>query len=66
MLKLFVSGTRNELKSFRKWLGRTNKIPPFYIIKCKKDFTQNPNNEKYCRLEADFWVPEKKKEKSHV
>jgi hypothetical protein len=66
MLKVWVFGTRNDLKTFRKWLDRTNKLPPYYNIKCKKDFSPNPKNERSYRLEAEFWVPEKKKEKSHV
>ena len=32
MLKLQISGTKNELKSFRKWLLRATKILPKYQI----------------------------------
>lgn len=61
MLKLKVSGTKNDLKTFKKWLERTKKIPPFYDVKCNPDFFQNPKNEKYYRCEADLLIPSEKR-----
>lgn len=41
MLKLKVSGTKNDLKSFRKWIVRAVKILPKYQIIDDPVFKQN-------------------------
>ena len=57
MLKLRVSGTKNDLKSFRKWLSRATKILPKYEVKDDPEFKQNSKDGKYYRYEADLMKP---------
>ena len=57
MLKLKVSGTRNDLKSFRKWLARAVTILPKYQISDDPVFKQNGKEGKYFRYEADLLRP---------
>ena len=46
MLKLKVSGTKNDLKSFRKWLSRATKILPKYEVKDNPEFIPNSKDGK--------------------
>ena len=57
MLKLKVSGTRNDLKSFRKWLRRAATILPKYEVLDSTEFKQNSRDGKYYRYEADLLKP---------
>ena len=57
MLKLRVSGTKNDLKSFRKWLKRATTILPKYEVKEDPEFKQNSKDGKYYRYEADLLKP---------
>ena len=57
MLKLKISGTKNDLKSFRKWLSRATKILPKYEVKDNPVFIQNSKDGKYYRYEADLMKP---------
>lgn len=57
MLKLKVSGTKNDLKSFRKWLARAVTILPKYRIEEDPVFKQNGKDEKFYRYEADLLRP---------
>ena len=57
MLKLKVSGTKNDLKSFRKWLRRASIILPKYDISDNPEFKANSKNGKYYRYEADLMKP---------
>ncbi len=61
MLFMRISGTKNDLKTFQKWLDRTKKIPPYYEISVKPEMKRNPKDEKYYRLEASLLVPSDKK-----
>ena len=57
MLKLKISGTKNDLKSFRKWLARAATILPKYEINDNPEFIQNSKDGKYYRYEADLVKP---------
>lgn len=57
MLKLRISGTKNELKSFRKWLLRATKILPKYQINDDPVFKQNRKESIYYHYEADLLKP---------
>ncbi len=57
MLKLKVSGTKNDLKSFRKWIVRAVKILPKYQIIDDPVFKQNGKEGIYYRYEADLLKP---------
>ena len=57
MLKLKVSGTKNDLKSFRKWISRAMVILPKYKIGNDSDFKENSKDGKYYRWEADLLKP---------
>ena len=57
MLKLKVSGTKNDLKSFRKWLARSATILPKYRIEDDPVFKQNGKEEKYYRYEVNLLRP---------
>ena len=57
MLKQKVSGTKNDLKSFRKWLVRAATILPKYRIEDDPVFKQNGKEEKYYRYEANLLRP---------
>lgn len=50
MLKLRVSGTKNDLKTFQRWLERiTDNANAKFELGEQKEPKQNPNNEKYYR-----------------
>ena len=50
MLKLRVSGTENDLKTFQRWLERiTDNANAKFELGEQKEPKQNPNNEKYYR-----------------
>lgn len=57
MLKLRISGTKNDLKAFRKWLLRATKILPKYQINDDPVFKQNGKESIYYRYEADLLKP---------
>lgn len=57
MLKVRVSGTRNDLKGFRKWLFRAAKILPKYEVLDNPEFKQSSKDGKYYRYEADLMKP---------
>ena len=57
MLKLKVSGTKNDLKSFRKWITRAMVILPKYKIDKESDLKVNSKDGKYYRWEADLLKP---------
>lgn len=61
MLKLRVSGTKNDLKTFQRWLEKiTDNANAKFELGEQKEPKQNPNNEKYYRYEADLLGPIKK------
>ena len=61
MLKLRVSGTKNDLKTFQRWLERiTDNANAKFELGEQKEPKQNPKNEKYYRYEADLLGPIKK------
>ena len=61
MLYLRVSGTKNDLKTFQKWLKKaTANIKKFELGK-ETEFIQNPKNEMYYRYEAELLGPLKPK-----
>lgn len=53
MLKLKVSGTKNDLKSFRKWLARAATILPKYRIEDDPVFMQNGKEGGYAHQYLD-------------
>ncbi len=57
MLKLRISGTKNDLKTFQKWLKRVSKNDPKFDIREDPEFKQNLKNEKYYRYEVDLLGP---------
>ena len=57
MLKLKVSGTKNDLKTFRKWLKRAAFILPKFEVRDDPVFKQNSKDGKYYRYEADLIKP---------
>ena len=57
MLKLKISGTKNDLKAFRKWLLRAAKILPKYQINDNPVFKQNGKDSIYYHYEADLLKP---------
>ncbi|MCR4813432.1 MAG: hypothetical protein K5879_01240 [Lachnospiraceae bacterium] len=57
MLKLKISGTKNDLKAFRKWLTRAATILPKYKIVDDPVFKPNGKDEKFYRYEADLIRP---------
>ena len=57
MLKMRVSGTKNDLKSFRKWIGRALEILPKYKMDRETEFKTNSKDGKYYRWEADLLNP---------
>ena len=57
MLKLKVSGTKNDLKSFRKWITRAMVILPKYKIETETDFEVKSRDGKYYHWEADLLKP---------
>ena len=61
MLKLQISGTKNDLIAFQRWMKRAGKIPPNFYIDGKPELTQNPKSEKYYRYKADVLIPLNKK-----
>ena len=59
MLILRVNGTKNELKSFQKWIERSiedQKTRRYEIVKITK-IEQNPKDKKFYRMEVDLWKP---------
>lgn len=46
MLKMRVSGTKNDLKSFRKWIGRALVILPKYKMDRETEFKTNSKDGK--------------------
>ncbi len=63
MLKMRVSGTKNDLKSFRKWIGRALVILPKYKMDRETEFKTNSKDGKYYRWEADLLNPLKEEKK---
>ena len=57
MLKLKISGSKNDLKGFRKWIGRALVILPKYKIGRDTEFMPNSKDKKYYRWEADLLRP---------
>jgi len=57
MLKMRVSGTKNDLKSFRKWIGRALEILPKYKMDRETEFKTNLKDGKYYCWEADLLNP---------
>ena len=61
MLRLQVSGTKNDLIAFERWMKRAGKIAPYFYIDGKPELKQNPKSEKYYRYRADVLIPLNKK-----
>ena len=61
MIKLQISGTKNDLIAFQRWMKRAGKIPPYFFIDGDTKLTQNPKSEKYYRYKADVLIPLNKK-----
>jgi len=57
MLKLKITGTKNDLKSFRKWLARAVIILPKYQVMDDPNFKENSKDGKYYRYEANLLKP---------
>ena len=61
MLSLQVSGTKNDLIAFERWMKRAGKIAPYFYIDGKPELKQNSKSEKYYRYRADVLIPLNKK-----
>ena len=57
MLKLNVSGTKNDLKTFQKWFKKALDNKKKFEIGEETEFIQNKKNKKYYRYEADLIRP---------
>ncbi|MCQ2969650.1 MAG: hypothetical protein MJ191_06000 [Clostridium sp.] len=58
MIKIRIQGTKNDMKSFIKWLRRATNMLPKYEIKNESEFYKNSDTDKYSRWYANIYKNE--------